>query len=622
MPKQLPLMPSTLSKILHPRRTQHREEFISGSSLGSSLDISNRLSEVLLGASAPLSMKFHKEWRHNDCPVEKWYQKQTEWSTKFTSIEHMRELQAPFHHEYLLIHLDDGAICRLERVGEGARADAIRRMGCIAHDIIQRFPKNEYENNLLSQVASERVILVDFQRTFDLLDVLGICYSMQRVRHSSVYTLQRYNCYFLCMTTLTMLVRRVARWHTVIDRASWSSIIKNTVRYLQAMECNDAYSYLSLGICSLVGPDSSNPRKFILDSIGRALPGKGLPNLNSAIGGILWHKDLGYAAVMGLDRDIGNAVGRALGGRSTGATKMKRLLAGEVPAETKTSMPPNFQRDCLVNYAIESTRLVATSARSAVATYSMREVEDPTPLSRRFLYHFSAAKGIIKYISGIKNENTFFHTFGDLPFVSRVLVATHVFPLFLLGQRLESSDKNDSYDNDEFNEFTNRSVTHAAYEGMYEATQSPLCNTRDRRLAALPNFFDKTVWVDCIKVVVSRQISDVVSQQCRTVGQVMVHMGTSGSSRAIEMTAVEFHDYTIQRIQTHAKRVAACGLAAAKLVQNEMETTMAKVWVWMPDRKYWDQSEPQSSESGGDLAHSDWEGLMEDYGLSGLFLSD
>ncbi|KAH7332851.1 hypothetical protein B0J17DRAFT_147928 [Rhizoctonia solani] len=407
-------MPSALSRILHPRRTRQRDEFISGSSLGSSSDISNHLSEVLLGESAPLSMRFHDQWRHSDCPVEKWYQEQSKWSTKFTSIEHMRVLQPPFHHEYLLIHLSDGAICRLERMGAGARADAIRRNGCTAHDIIQRFSKGKYEEHQLSMVPSERVVLVQFSRVFDLLDVLEICYSLKQVKRSSVYTLQRYNCYFLCMTVLNVLVRCVAGWNGAIDNVSWSRTIESARKYLETMECDDAYSYLGLGICSLVDPDSSNPRKFILDSIGRELLENGLSSLNSAIDGMLWHKVLGYAAHTGLSANLENAANQALDDTSAGAIGMKQLLDGEVSEAIEASIPPNFRRTLAITHSSNMARSLRASAKLAAATYSMREAEDPSPLTHRLSCQFSAVNECIKIICGDADDSEFHEVLGKM----------------------------------------------------------------------------------------------------------------------------------------------------------------------------------------------------------------
>ncbi|KAH7332852.1 hypothetical protein B0J17DRAFT_677838 [Rhizoctonia solani] len=261
---------------------------------------------------------------------------------------------------------------------------------------------------------------------------------------------------------------------------------------------------------------------------------------------------------------------------------------------------------------------MGTSAKSAASTYWMREVEDPTPLSRRLPYHFSAAKEIIKLVHGVGDSYGFHNDFGEMPFMTRVWLATRIFPMFLFFERLGSYDMNDSYDVDEIEEFTEQGMEHAWLVGLYEAIRSPLCNTHDKSMVALSDVeFDEQDWVHSLQVCVGRQINHFVRQQCTPVGHVAVHAGTSDSPRTVHMTVAEFQEYTIQRIQVHANRVAALGLAAAKLVQNEIETTMAKVWKGMPGKKNWGWLDTQPSESGNDLG-----GLVEDYALSGLFFLD
>ncbi|KAG8722560.1 hypothetical protein FRC11_002691, partial [Ceratobasidium sp. 423] len=228
-------------------RRQEGNEYLSGS-LADSMALSSRLSASShRGRGRALPLWFHKEWMHPDCPVHKWYTEQTQSSTRFTSIEYRRELRAPFYHEFLLVHLDDGATCRLERLGEGSRADAIRRIGCTAHDIIQWFPPNGYENDTYSKERTALIMNIDYLESFDLKDVLAICYSIRRGKKSSAYTLQRFNCYFLCATVITILARRVSRWERMITQETWARMVDETTNKLRTMECKDAYEYLGFG---------------------------------------------------------------------------------------------------------------------------------------------------------------------------------------------------------------------------------------------------------------------------------------------------------------------------------------------------------------------------------------
>ncbi|KAG8741528.1 hypothetical protein FRC12_015635 [Ceratobasidium sp. 428] len=154
-----------------------------------------------------------------------WYSRQLKSSVKFQSIEHRRNLEGPFYHEFLLLNLTDGAVCKVERTGEGSRTSAIRSIGCTARDLIQWLSKDDSQLHSI-KAASQRIAEIDLGREFDVMDVLAICYSIQNTGACRIYTLQRYNCYFLCLTVLSTLTRRVASWETNINPAQWNLALK------------------------------------------------------------------------------------------------------------------------------------------------------------------------------------------------------------------------------------------------------------------------------------------------------------------------------------------------------------------------------------------------------------
>ncbi|KDN35093.1 hypothetical protein RSAG8_11875, partial [Rhizoctonia solani AG-8 WAC10335] len=588
-------MPPILSEIHDPHQIRQRDEYISGSSLGSSLEISNRLSSSLPAASRPLSLRFYSWWKARKCPVMKWYQEQSRWSTKFKSIEHRRELQAPFHHEYLLIHLDGGAICRLERMGEGTRADAIRPIGCRAHDIIQRFDKDMYNTHELSQVPSELLVQVEFPHGLDLLDILAICFSIQQVKESSVYTLQRYNCYFLCLTVLNVLTRRAAKWGSAIDRASWASAVKNTIQNLQKMKCSDGYEYLGLGICSLVNPDSSKPRKFILDSIRRELYTDGFSSLNKAIDGTLWQKDLGSVA-QELSIEHAAIAVTTTDGR---AMRMRRLFNdGDTLESTNASNRSNFRSEFVISVISKFARTWPTFAESASSrmrlVLSMQEIEYPQALARLLYRSMCLISLIVRIVAVTCNPNhKLWHNleFQEVPpLLTRAWFSLRLIPVFRLAfkyghdyfEKLGSLDEDDEFVAD-----LKTNQIHAMITAAYETIQSPPRRTPDEVLVAIQTFFDKDTWAYCLAVCVGRQrqIQEVVRQQCIAVGLVNVDNAHPKYGNTGHMTVTEFQEnYLIKRIQEHAKRVASYGLAAEKRVHNEIESTMAKVWKNMPDK--------------------------------------
>ncbi|KAG9078560.1 hypothetical protein FRC06_008309, partial [Ceratobasidium sp. 370] len=158
-------------------------------------------------------MHFQGEWRHNECPAEKWYQiqlqhsQETQSATRFTTIQHWRWLLGPFSHEFLLIPLTDGSYYLLERVD--TRVDAIRMPGYRTYDLIEWYPGGD-QRPPQSDPPCEMIAEIHFPFEFDILDVLAVFKSIQQHDSARNYTLQRFNHRFICWTVLAILTRRAA----------------------------------------------------------------------------------------------------------------------------------------------------------------------------------------------------------------------------------------------------------------------------------------------------------------------------------------------------------------------------------------------------------------------------
>ncbi|KAG8796478.1 hypothetical protein FRC12_021111 [Ceratobasidium sp. 428] len=272
-------------------RKKERDEFI-----GSSLAPSRLVSERILSWSGSndrgrlFVMRFHSERQHSDCPVMGWYNDQRKSSTKFRSIEHRQHLDIPFYHEFLLLKLADGAICRVERTGEGSHADAIRSIGCIANDIIQWFSEVDYEAFSANLAPSERITEVNLGQEFDILDILAICYSIQHTQACRAYTLQRYNCYFLCLTVLAVLTRRVASWETNIDATQWDSRLDSMLKDLSNLPHEESRKYTILALCAYLEPENPRRAQFIFDILQEHLRSRaeGFTQCNDVLKCMLW----------------------------------------------------------------------------------------------------------------------------------------------------------------------------------------------------------------------------------------------------------------------------------------------------------------------------------------------
>ncbi|CAE6417078.1 unnamed protein product [Rhizoctonia solani] len=573
--------------LIHPRRAVERESFISNS-LTSPADLNKRLSSSNDDRSRPLVMKFHKYWRHPDCSVNQWYDAQSQSSTKFNSIQHWRNTQGPFFREYLLILLDDGAICRVERIGEGSHKAATTRTGCTAHDIIQWFGPSKYELDPLSQGPAEMIGQVEFPHTFDLLDVLAICWSIQQTPRCSIYTLQRYNCYFLCLTILAVLARRVDEWEGIIDNeAIWSGVVNDIIEDLQRTPCEDADEYVGIGVCDIVDPNHPNPRAFVLDPLRTDLTANGLMDWKTCVSGTLWMKDFEAEIKKGFASCAKDVADTALGGSDTTATELKKIL--EFNPEDEDScrahgISDEFREAVLHEVSPVVVQGISEMVASAERTQQMRELEYQPSLSRRMelwaLVPFWYACAVIQGPKAFAGESqmggpTLHHRVEGQWFRRNPVDALSLTKLLLSaqGEDLPAGCDFDSVAN------KTSSVT------LRRLLESPVSATQTGKLHTLMLRLTRDDWVRSIQACVGKAISNAAKAHIADLESFSKprNLRTIDSfGQARELTVQELHDYIIDRIRTHGKTVESKGLAAAELVELDLDIAMAEVWKGLP----------------------------------------
>lgn len=384
----------TLSSLF---RSSHRRKELIASSLDPSSDLVDKL--VVWSNSTDktrlLAMRFHHsgEWRHPDCPVMKWYQIQT--STKFTCIQHWNNNKPPFLHEYLLIKLTDGSVCRVERIGHGSRATALSWLGCNAYDLAQWFPAGT-EDELLHrglEPLPKLIIEVHFPQPFDLLDVLSICYSIRCHHRAQKYTLQRYNCYFLCCTILAILTRRVGEQESCISQPQWEETVEQTLKCLpvpvtvprENNDDSDVLNFLSFGIFSRLFPDSQEPAGFFLESLRSELNSTTLGRLNNAISGTVWQQDMHLAFENGLLSSVNKAMSAILQGSNPSSIEFRRFLQqfGQPPIPVTD---PNFlpaQKNLTKAILKAYTETLRGALQRGEEGFTMRRLESKPSLPKR-----------------------------------------------------------------------------------------------------------------------------------------------------------------------------------------------------------------------------------------------
>ncbi|CEL58616.1 hypothetical protein RSOLAG1IB_12160 [Rhizoctonia solani AG-1 IB] len=215
-----------------------------------------------------------------------WCQEQP--STKFRSFQHRKERKG-LRHEFIVLQMMDGSICRVERTGDpNARINALSSQGSVAHDLMQCFrPSRIVEAKLCtSDVLAE----VCVSNEFDLKDVLNICRAIQEVGKSRNYTLQTFNCYFFSLALQCCLTRLVVDWEHIIPHEVRRSKIKEVFNLLVDI---DPIMQPLLRAHSILHPHSWSTQKF-LDDVQRSFY-KLTSEIawESVINNVAWYHEIG-----------------------------------------------------------------------------------------------------------------------------------------------------------------------------------------------------------------------------------------------------------------------------------------------------------------------------------------
>ncbi|KAG8758943.1 hypothetical protein FRC11_002833 [Ceratobasidium sp. 423] len=555
-------------------------------SLVPSLVLENRLRiPAANDQSGPLSMKFHKEWRHSDCPVNKWYIQRTGSSTQLKTIEHWRNRRVPYHHEYLLMELADGAMCRLERVGEGSRAAAIGREGCTAHDIIQHFSPETYRNTLLAAEPSDLVVELDAEG-FDLLDVLAICYGIQQCRRSSTYTIQRFDSHFLCATILIILARRIAQWEDRITVDDWRLMVSRTINKLQDASA-DAHDFFGLAISAFINTDQPAPRKFVLDAIQNILEASGQHGLTNEIAVTLWHKDLKSAAHNGLLRYMDEAVRHALNDTDPCATRIRELLGtkGEFDSSEDLRLS-QFRRTVATQQAATLLSSMRTCANSAVTPYVMEASENAVPwmiLIRSSLYTSSHSLKALQHFGDLWED-----LISPCSSITKAKVTTHALPQVLKMTHIRNIKKfmkevSRPSEMNHVDDATRNNTMDSVITATYGMIQQHVIadDYAVRVLVVANNWLNEKIWTRCLAVCVGREIGEEVNEASMLAQLTTIRAAQPDEDRR-QTSVFKFIEDIQRRIRAHALEIDALGLATATVVQNDIEEVMSEIWRFLP----------------------------------------
>ncbi|KAF8597161.1 hypothetical protein BDV93DRAFT_562620 [Ceratobasidium sp. AG-I] len=296
---------------------------------------------VLMGSNSLAAIRFPLGWNSKVGPVFVWYEQLS--CTKFVSIQHRKEHEAPFHHEFLCAKLNDGNLCRFERFGDpDARTDALTEQGSAAHNLAEILPANQLAT---FDTTSDLLEEIRFPQEIDIMDVLEICYNIQQDKQTRTYTLQRYNCYFFCWCVLLLLTRKLALWEKTL-LGIWDRTIQQLESDLFKAAPTDQDSLVFL-LCRWLAPNTSRPEGFVIralcDELSRSRAST-LKRLCAQLELTLWEYDW-QGAIQG---ELSNA----------------EKIAGWAERQAPISAVPNLMQDSAESH-YEGTGIQSSASRKS-----------------------------------------------------------------------------------------------------------------------------------------------------------------------------------------------------------------------------------------------------------------
>ncbi|KAG8718797.1 hypothetical protein FRC09_012082 [Ceratobasidium sp. 395] len=572
-------------------KKRERNEFVGGSLTSSRIASEGILSLSGSGDRGRLFvMRFDSEWQQPGCSVMKWYNQQCKSSTKFRSIEHRRDAEGPFFHEFLLLKLTDGAICRVERTGEGSRADAIRYIGCMANDLVQWFSGPDYAAFSVKR-PSERIAEVDLYQEFDILDVIAVCYSIQKITRCRAYTLQRYNCYFLCLTVLAVLTRRVAGWETKIKADEWDTSLDAMHKRWSSLSPDQVKEHGILAICSYLEPDNPRRAQFIFDILREHLgsQAEGFAQCNKAMRQALWRAD--WESVLRTElidslSDVPNLF------TDTGycSQQLKRAAETSVPdsqlaiMSSDTLLARNYYKVAAEEYA----RKMARTHQLCKTLQRLWHIEHPVSNSKLALAQM--AGGLIATLLALKPSLVFGNTRYNRGISSQtsmraaLLKHGHVLATFYVLDGLQGSDAMKALWNEALDSVGDEPGGFRVVQVLDRLASTDVLPPSEVWPVLTDFLEDHKDWpLVLLASLAAPGLNDMLSLLTEAYPAWIWLTLSKPETDNTCMTIEEFQEtYIMHRIAAHAKRVAVHQLAAEQVVITDIIEAMGEVWKGLP----------------------------------------
>lgn len=238
-----------------------------------------------------------------------WYKEQP--CTMFQTLHHRKE-RTGFRHEYIVLQLLDGSICRLERMGDPhTRLEALSAHGITAHDMAECFRPESLSKASLE--GTDIITELTFPEPFDLMDVLRVCRAIQEGEKTCQYTLLSSNCYFFCLAIQACLTRLVVDWKVQRPLEDWISTLGRSVKSLaQTLQTPNCHKPLLLRIYSALSSSEGLVNGIVEEVVPMLNASLIRSRVNQALEAELWYSNLEDRADLVLENMMKEAVVRAL----------------------------------------------------------------------------------------------------------------------------------------------------------------------------------------------------------------------------------------------------------------------------------------------------------------------
>ncbi|KAF8601459.1 hypothetical protein BDV93DRAFT_558535 [Ceratobasidium sp. AG-I] len=167
--------------------------------------------------------------RHQAVPLrfpqimDSWYRDKE--LLKIKKIEHRKELDRPFLHEFVYVVLSDGTVHRFDRRPDPSALGTLWQQGSAAFDTVQQVDNPDDLNHSSEHPPSECLAVLDFNEPIDLSIILAICFAIQTDERASRYTMQQYNCYFFSWAIISSTARYLVAWEDIPNSTNFLHIL-------------------------------------------------------------------------------------------------------------------------------------------------------------------------------------------------------------------------------------------------------------------------------------------------------------------------------------------------------------------------------------------------------------